>query len=151
MSNTSWSLWLHEHVWPHVLSAGYRLERGGMEGGDTRADKMGAKLWRSVSFCLLPEKLNHRLDFFFFYKQGADCSPGAPEAKNRSVSSGSYATMAKIRLIHLSLVLKAWWLLFWKCAAWIMFSFNYHSFNYCVCVQVPEEGPSPPLTHNQEI
>lgn len=91
------------------------------------------------------------LFFFFLYKQGADCSPGAPEAKNRSVSSGSYATMAKIRLIHLSLVLKAWWLLFWKCAAWIMFSFNYHSFNYCVCVQVPEEGPSPPLTHNQEI
>lgn len=109
MSKTSWPLWLHEHVWARVLNAKYRLETGGREGeragGDTRAEKMEARLRRSGSFCLPPEKLNHRLDFFFFfYKQEADCSPGAPQAKNPSVSSGSYTTMIKIRLIRLSLL-----------------------------------------------
>lgn len=46
------------------ICAGYRLEGGGREGGDARTDKMEAKQRRRVSLCLLPEKLNHRLDFF---------------------------------------------------------------------------------------
>lgn len=49
------------------VSSGERRQggrEGGKQGGDARADKMEAKLRRSVSFCLLPEKLNHRLDCF---------------------------------------------------------------------------------------
>lgn len=151
MSNTSWSLWLHAHVWSHVLSAGYRLERGGREGGREggrgRKGRQNGSQAKKECFILSPTR-KAQLQAGLFYKQGPDCSPGAPQAKNRSVSSGSYATMTKIRLIRLSLVLTDWWLLFWKCAAWIMFSFN-----YCVWLQDPDEGPSPTqaLLHNQEI
>ena len=63
----------------------------------------------------------------------------SPTRKAQSRAVGSCAMMTKIRQIHLSLVWTDWWLLFWKCTAWIMFSFN-----YCVLVQDPEDGPFPP-------
>lgn len=123
-------------------------ERRGMEGGAARGRQNGSQA--KECFILSPTRKAQSqagiFFFFFFYKQGPDCSPGAPQAKNRPVSSGSCTTMIKIHFIHLSLVLTDWWLLMWKCAAWIMFSFN-----CCVLLQDPEEEPFPPLTHSQEI
>lgn len=88
------------------VSSGDRRQ-GGREGWRGHKGRKNGSQAKKVWFVLSPTRKAQSqagLFFFFFYKQEADCSPGAPQAKNPSVSSGSYTTMIKIRLIRLSLL-----------------------------------------------